>query len=73
MSHKDPKISLFFKKLKVRLFVKSNTKTKNKKTKNKKQKIKSFSSLSKRTLIRTKSVKNKETEGNGPSVVIYHG
>ena len=24
-------------------------------------------------LIRTKSVKDKETEGNGPSDVIYHG
>ena len=36
MSHKDPKISLFFKKLKVRLFVKNNTKTKRKKRKNKK-------------------------------------
>ena len=24
-------------------------------------------------LIRTKSVKNKETEGNVPSAVIYHG
>ena len=24
-------------------------------------------------LIRTKSVENKETEGNGPSDVIYHG
>ena len=56
MSHKEPKISLFFKKLKVRLFVKNNTKTKSKKIKKKikqnktKQEIKSFLPLSKRTL-----------------------
>ena len=52
MSHQEPKINLFFKKLKVRLFVKNNTKTKRKKIKQNKtkQKIKSFLPLSKRTL-----------------------
>ena len=51
MSYNEPKISLFKKKLKVRLFVKNNTKAKNKKKKQKQKiKIKSFLPLSKRTL-----------------------
>ena len=42
MSHKEPKISLFIKKLKVRLFVKNNTKTKSKKAKTNNKKLFAF-------------------------------